>query len=193
MKSRKMTISPVSAVPLSAESWISLGSRSRRARGTRCCLSATISRRPIYYLDETWINPGHTRSKVWEDQSVTSSSDAQKKGLTTGLNTRLEKARGSSLFMRGARRALLWGRPRCSGLPNESTACTYVDAREQSPNIADLMTLAHICCLYNKGCWHQTGPNMSARFNIVIKQIVIRICWYVHFSVRYIRSIYNVE
>ncbi|KAG0444868.1 hypothetical protein HPB47_013297 [Ixodes persulcatus] len=23
--------------------------------------------RPIYYLDETWINAGHTRSKVWKD------------------------------------------------------------------------------------------------------------------------------
>ncbi|KAM7284254.1 hypothetical protein ISCGN_001351 [Ixodes scapularis] len=47
--------------------------------------------RPIYYLDETWINAGYTRSKVRKDQSVTSSSDAQKKGLTTGLKNNCGK------------------------------------------------------------------------------------------------------
>lgn len=29
--------------------------------------------RQIYYLDETWINAGHTKSKIWVDKTVTSS------------------------------------------------------------------------------------------------------------------------
>lgn len=38
--------------------------------------------RKIYYLDETWVNAGHTKSKVWKDKSVTSASDAFLKGLS---------------------------------------------------------------------------------------------------------------
>ncbi|XP_037505831.1 uncharacterized protein LOC119382183 [Rhipicephalus sanguineus] len=34
-------------------------------------------KRAIYYRDETWVNAGHTKEKVWED--------AFRKGLTTGL------------------------------------------------------------------------------------------------------------
>ncbi|CAH2001242.1 unnamed protein product [Acanthoscelides obtectus] len=41
--------------------------------------------RKIYYLDETWVNAGHTTSKVWVDDSVTSSRRAFLDGLSTGL------------------------------------------------------------------------------------------------------------
>ncbi|XP_072381874.1 uncharacterized protein [Diabrotica undecimpunctata] len=41
--------------------------------------------RKIYYLDETWINAGHTKSKTWIDKSVTSSRQAFLDGLSTGL------------------------------------------------------------------------------------------------------------
>ncbi|XP_072380710.1 uncharacterized protein [Diabrotica undecimpunctata] len=41
--------------------------------------------RKIYYLDETWINAGHTKSKTWIDKSVTSSRKAFLDGLSTGL------------------------------------------------------------------------------------------------------------
>ncbi|XP_049272628.1 uncharacterized protein LOC125758899 [Rhipicephalus sanguineus] len=34
-------------------------------------------KRAVYYLDETWVNAGHTKEKVWED--------AFRKGLITGL------------------------------------------------------------------------------------------------------------
>lgn len=39
----------------------------------------------IYYLDETWLNEGHTTSKTWVDTTVTSAHDAFIKGLSTGL------------------------------------------------------------------------------------------------------------
>lgn len=38
-----------------------------------------------YYLDETWINEGHTMSKVWSDTTITSAREAFLSGLTTGL------------------------------------------------------------------------------------------------------------
>ncbi|KAE9543745.1 hypothetical protein AGLY_002141 [Aphis glycines] len=40
--------------------------------------------RPIYYLDETWVNAGETHSRIWLDTMVKSSRDAFLKGLTTG-------------------------------------------------------------------------------------------------------------
>lgn len=40
--------------------------------------------RPIYYLDETWVNAGETHSKTWVDSSVNSRRDAFMRGLTTG-------------------------------------------------------------------------------------------------------------
>jgi hypothetical protein len=40
--------------------------------------------RKMYYLDETWINAGHTKKKVWVDQTVTSSRQAFLDGLSTG-------------------------------------------------------------------------------------------------------------
>nr|XP_037286294.1 uncharacterized protein LOC119179331 [Rhipicephalus microplus] len=41
--------------------------------------------RCIIYLDETWVNVGHTKEYVWQDTTVKSSQDAFLKGLTTGL------------------------------------------------------------------------------------------------------------
>lgn len=43
--------------------------------------------RPIYYLDETWVNAGETISKSWIDNTITSHRDAFVKGLTTGQKT----------------------------------------------------------------------------------------------------------
>ncbi|XP_022161706.1 uncharacterized protein LOC111027615 [Myzus persicae] len=40
--------------------------------------------RPIYYLDETWVNAGETTSKTWVDKTVNSPRDAFVRGLTTG-------------------------------------------------------------------------------------------------------------
>ncbi|XP_049799908.1 uncharacterized protein LOC126235220 [Schistocerca nitens] len=40
--------------------------------------------RPIYYLDETWVNAGHTRSYVWVDETINSSKQAFLSGLSTG-------------------------------------------------------------------------------------------------------------
>ncbi|XP_056629839.1 uncharacterized protein LOC130440599 [Diorhabda sublineata] len=41
--------------------------------------------RKIYYLDETWVNAGHTVNKVWTDTTILSARDAFIRGLSTGL------------------------------------------------------------------------------------------------------------
>ncbi|KAG0426062.1 hypothetical protein HPB47_026807 [Ixodes persulcatus] len=41
--------------------------------------------RSIVYLEETWVNAGHTKQFVWQDKTVKSAQDAFLKGLTTGL------------------------------------------------------------------------------------------------------------
>ena len=41
--------------------------------------------RKLYYLDETWVNEGHTVSKVWSDSTVKSKKHAFLSGLSTGL------------------------------------------------------------------------------------------------------------
>lgn len=40
--------------------------------------------RPIYYLDETWVNAGDVCSKEWVDTTVKSKKDAFLRGLSTG-------------------------------------------------------------------------------------------------------------
>lgn len=40
--------------------------------------------RPIYFLDETWVNAGDVTSRVWTDTTVQSSQAAFSQGLTTG-------------------------------------------------------------------------------------------------------------
>jgi transposase len=39
----------------------------------------------IVYLDESWVNVGHSVSREWKDKTVTSARDAFIKGLSTGL------------------------------------------------------------------------------------------------------------
>lgn len=51
----------------------------------------------IYYLDETWVNAGHTKGTVWEDTTVSSRQDAFRKGLTTGL--RAPSGKGGRLIV----------------------------------------------------------------------------------------------
>lgn len=40
--------------------------------------------RPIYFLDETWVNAGDIPQKAWVDHTIKSSKDAFLRGLTTG-------------------------------------------------------------------------------------------------------------
>jgi len=40
--------------------------------------------RPIYYLDETWVNAGDVNSKIWVDKSVLTARMASSSGLSTG-------------------------------------------------------------------------------------------------------------
>ncbi|KAJ8728989.1 hypothetical protein PYW07_006685 [Mythimna separata] len=49
--------------------------------------------RKIYYLDETWLNEGHTKSFVWQDTTIKSSKEAHREGLSTGLKNPTGKGR----------------------------------------------------------------------------------------------------
>jgi len=40
--------------------------------------------RPIYYLDETWVNAGDVNSKIWVNKSVSTARMASSAGLSTG-------------------------------------------------------------------------------------------------------------
>lgn len=46
-----------------------------------------------YYLDETWVNEGHTVQKIWVDETVTSPRQALLQGLSTGLKNPTGKGR----------------------------------------------------------------------------------------------------
>ncbi|XP_075730481.1 uncharacterized protein LOC119185563 [Rhipicephalus microplus] len=52
---------------------------------------------PICYLDETWVNAGHTKDKVWEDANITTREEAFRQGLTTGL--RASSGKGGRLIL----------------------------------------------------------------------------------------------
>ncbi|XP_049268658.1 uncharacterized protein LOC125757264 [Rhipicephalus sanguineus] len=54
-------------------------------------------RRTIYYLDETWVNAGHTKGRVWTDTSVMTRQDAFRQGLSTGL--RAPSGKGGRLIV----------------------------------------------------------------------------------------------
>ncbi|XP_040077703.1 uncharacterized protein LOC120849529 [Ixodes scapularis] len=56
-----------------------------RATYLRAIRKHRLHDKTIYYLDETWVNAGHTRSKVWKDTTVKTPRDAFNKGLTVGL------------------------------------------------------------------------------------------------------------
>ncbi|XP_044764539.1 uncharacterized protein LOC123321101 [Coccinella septempunctata] len=49
--------------------------------------------RTIYYLDETWINAGHTKNTIWVDESIKSCRQARREGLSTGLKNPSGKGR----------------------------------------------------------------------------------------------------
>ncbi|XP_066260799.1 uncharacterized protein [Euwallacea similis] len=42
--------------------------------------------RNIFYLDETWLNEGHSVSKIWQDKNILSSHQAVSENLSIGLN-----------------------------------------------------------------------------------------------------------
>lgn len=47
----------------------------------------------IFFMDETWVNEGHTVQKVWQDLSVTNSRQAVLEGLSPGLKSPSGKGR----------------------------------------------------------------------------------------------------
>ncbi|XP_049946532.1 uncharacterized protein LOC126439695 [Schistocerca serialis cubense] len=55
-----------------------------RRRNLRAIKRLRDEGRPIYYLEETWVNARHTRSYVWVDDTINSSKQAFLSGLSTG-------------------------------------------------------------------------------------------------------------
>jgi hypothetical protein len=51
----------------------------------------------IYYLDETWVNSGHVRSKIWVDQNVMSKRELFNQDLSAGLKN--PSGRGKRLIV----------------------------------------------------------------------------------------------
>ncbi|GFQ96960.1 DDE_3 domain-containing protein, partial [Trichonephila clavata] len=48
---------------------------------------------PIYYLDETWVNEGHSETRVWQDTTIKSSYEASSFNLTVGLTAPKDKGK----------------------------------------------------------------------------------------------------
>ncbi|GFQ67084.1 DDE_3 domain-containing protein [Trichonephila clavata] len=48
---------------------------------------------PIYYLDESWVNEGHSETRVWQDTTIKSSYEASSSNLTVGLTAPKGKGR----------------------------------------------------------------------------------------------------
>ncbi|XP_067141996.1 uncharacterized protein [Centruroides vittatus] len=65
--------------------------------------------RKIYYLDETWINAGHTKNKVWQDCSITSYREAFVSGRSTGLKNPSGKGKRIVLVHIGSNSGFLNG------------------------------------------------------------------------------------
>lgn len=49
--------------------------------------------RHIFYLDKTWVNEGHTTSKVWSDSTIKTPKQTFLSGLTTGLKPAASKGK----------------------------------------------------------------------------------------------------
>lgn len=47
----------------------------------------------VYYLDETWVNEGHTQTRVWHDTTIKTSYEASSSNLTVGLTAPKGKGR----------------------------------------------------------------------------------------------------
>ncbi|XP_050516660.1 uncharacterized protein LOC126891526 [Diabrotica virgifera virgifera] len=68
-----------------------------RRRYLRSIRNYRVSKRKIYYLDETWINAGHTVSKIWHDTTIRTPRQAFIEGLSTGL--RAPSGKGQRLIV----------------------------------------------------------------------------------------------
>ncbi|XP_050498656.1 sex-lethal homolog isoform X2 [Diabrotica virgifera virgifera] len=50
-----------------------------------CIKQCKSKGKPIYYFDETWVNEGHIKDKVWVDTDIKNRRQAFIEGLSTGL------------------------------------------------------------------------------------------------------------
>lgn len=54
-------------------------------------------KKKLYFMDETWVNQGHTVKKVWQDGNITSARQAFNEGLSVGLKQ--PSGKGSRLIV----------------------------------------------------------------------------------------------
>lgn len=77
--------------------------------------------RPIYYLDETWINAGDCVNETWVDKTVRSKHDAFNKGLTTGAPNPTGKGKRLIVLHIGSDKGFLDGGLLCFASKKNST------------------------------------------------------------------------
>ena len=65
--------------------------------------------RPIYYLDETWVNQGHTKRKVWLDNNIKNRRQAFNEGLSTGLKNPTGKGKRLIILHVGSEKGFVDG------------------------------------------------------------------------------------
>ncbi|XP_061704644.1 uncharacterized protein LOC133515996 [Cydia pomonella] len=51
----------------------------------KCVKEARAAGKKIFYLDETWVNEGHTKSLIWLDSTIQNARHAMINGLSSGL------------------------------------------------------------------------------------------------------------
>nr|XP_023013716.1 uncharacterized protein LOC111503599 [Leptinotarsa decemlineata] len=54
-------------------------------------------KKKLYFMDDTWVNQGHTVKKVWQDGNITSARQAFIEGLSVGLKQ--PSGKGSRLIV----------------------------------------------------------------------------------------------
>lgn len=63
----------------------------------------------IYYLDETWVNEGHTPKKCWRDETIKSAKQAFLSGLSTGLTSPTGKGKRLIILHIGSEKGFVDG------------------------------------------------------------------------------------
>jgi len=102
--------------------------------------------RNIVYTDETWVNAGHTKPKVWQDTTIKSTKQAFISGLSTGLKN--PSGRGERLIITHAgtrdgfienAQLIFRGKKGDRDYHHEMNAATYEEWFQQKllPNLPD--------------------------------------------------------
>lgn len=68
-----------------------------------------IASKNIYFLDETWVNAGHVRTKAWGDSTIKNEKDAYRAGLSNGPGAPTGKGRRPIILHIGSEKGFVEG------------------------------------------------------------------------------------